>query len=67
MQAPTLLVVGERDAITPPDCLRRAEEIMPAARLLIVPAAGHMVPLESPDIFNAAVLAFLRELPDRHG
>jgi pimeloyl-ACP methyl ester carboxylesterase len=67
MQAPTLLVVGERDAITPPDCLRRAEEIMPAARLLIVPAAGHMVPLESPDIFNAAVLAFLRELPARRG
>jgi 3-oxoadipate enol-lactonase len=67
MRSPALLVVGERDAITPPDCLRRAEEIMPAARLLVVPAAGHMVPLEAADTFNAALFEFLRELPARHG
>jgi len=67
MRAPTLLVVGERDTITPPDCLRRAEKIMPAARLLIVPRAGHMVPLEAAAVFNAAVLEFLRELPARRG
>ena len=58
--APTLLVVGAEDAITPPECLERAEAIIPAARLLVVPQAGHMVPLESPDVFNAALLAFLR-------
>ena len=58
---PTLLVVGADDQITPPDCLARAEEIMPEARLLIVPHAGHMTPLETPAVFNAAVLAFLRE------
>jgi pimeloyl-ACP methyl ester carboxylesterase len=56
---PTLLVVGEEDAITPPECLRRAEAIIPDARLLIVPHAGHMTPLEAADVFNAAVLAFL--------
>jgi 3-oxoadipate enol-lactonase len=55
------LVVGEEDQITPPACLMRAEEIIPEARLLIVPQAGHMTPLETPDVFNAAVLAFLRE------
>jgi len=58
---PTLLVVGAEDQITPPECLERAERIMPAARLLIVPEAGHMVPLEAPAVFNAAVLAFLAE------
>jgi len=58
---PTLLVVGGEDQITPPDCLARAEEIIPEARLLIVPHAGHMTPLETPAVFNAAVLAFLRE------
>ncbi len=58
---PTLLVVGADDQITPPDCLARAEGIMPEARLLIVPHAGHMTPLETPAVFNAAVLAFLRE------
>jgi len=58
---PTLLVVGEEDAITPPDCMHRAEAIIPDARLLIVPHAGHMTPLEAADVFNAAVLAFLAD------
>jgi len=61
IDVPTLLVVGADDQITPPECLTRAEEIIPGARLLIVPHAGHMTPLETPSIFNAAVLAFLRE------
>lgn len=60
---PTLLVGGAEDAITPPDCLERAEEIVPCARLLIVPQAGHMTPLETPDVFNAALLEFLRHPP----
>jgi len=58
---PTLLVVGAEDTITPPECLERAEAVFPHARLLIVPRAGHMTPLEEPATFNAAVLAFLRE------
>lgn len=58
---PTLLVVGAEDAITPPECLERAEAVFAAARLLIVPQCGHMTPLESPAVFNAAVLAFLWE------
>lgn len=61
VKAPTLLVVGAEDQITPPACLESAEEIMPDARLLIVPAAGHLVPLEAPEVFNRAVLEFLAE------
>ena len=61
VSAPTLLVVGAEDAITPPECLKRAETVFAAARLLIVPQCGHMTPLESPAAFNAAVLAFLWE------
>ena len=65
---PMLLVVGEEDAITPPAFMEQAEEIIPHAKLLIVPQAGHLPPLEQPEIFNAAVLDFLRELPaDRLG
>jgi 3-oxoadipate enol-lactonase len=61
VRCPTLLVVGAEDGITPPECLEEAERIMPAARLLVVPEAGHLVPLEAPQVFNAAVLEFLRE------
>jgi len=59
VRAPTLLVVGAEDQITPPACLELAEEIIPGAKLLIVPAAGHLVPLEAPEVFNRAVLEFL--------
>jgi len=62
---PALLVVGAEDAITPPDCLERAAAVMPDARLVVVPRAGHMVPLEAPGEFNAAVAAFLRRLRGR--
>ena len=60
-RVPTLLVVGADDAITPPSCLQTAEALMPDARLLIVPRAGHMTPLEAPAVFNAAVVAFLQD------
>lgn len=62
VRVPTLLVVGAEDQITPPACLEAAEEIIPNARLLIVPGAGHLVPLEAPEVFNRAVLEFLAEL-----
>jgi pimeloyl-ACP methyl ester carboxylesterase len=67
VRVPTLLIVGAEDAITPPECLERAEEIMPCTRLLIVPHAGHMTPLEAPAVFNAAVLEFLRHPPGTLG
>jgi 3-oxoadipate enol-lactonase len=60
---PTLLVAGAEDAITPRECLEAAEALLPNAKLLIVPAAGHLPPLEQPGVFNAAVLEFLWELP----
>jgi pimeloyl-ACP methyl ester carboxylesterase len=62
-QPPMLLVVGREDAITPPACMEAAEELIPDARLLEVPHAGHLCPLEQPDIFNQGVLEFLRALP----
>jgi len=58
---PTLLVVGEEDAITPPSCLEAAAKIIPRAELLVVPGAGHMTPLEAPEVFNSAVLRFVGE------
>jgi pimeloyl-ACP methyl ester carboxylesterase len=59
--APTLLVVGAEDQITPPSCLELAEREMPDAKLLIVPGAGHLVPLEAPEVFNRALVEFLTE------
>lgn len=56
LRVPALLVVGAEDGITPPACMEQAQQVIPESRLLVVPGAGHMTPLESPDVFNAAVL-----------
>jgi 3-oxoadipate enol-lactonase len=56
---PTLLVVGEHDM---PDVHAHAGAIqagIPGARRVVVPNAGHLVPLEQPDAFNRTVLDFL--------
>ena len=59
VRVPTLLIAGALDAITPPACLEHAASVIQNSRLVVVPEAGHMVPLESPALFNAAVLDFL--------
>ncbi len=60
---PTLLVVGAEDVITPRSCMDVATAVLPHAELLEVPCAGHLVPLERPEVFNRALLEFLKALP----
>ena len=43
---PTLVLVGERDVLTPPEHARHLARHVPQARLIISPGAGHMLPLE---------------------
>lgn len=52
---PTLVVVGEHDAITPPADAQAMAAAIPAARLVTVPGAGHLSPLENPRAVNAAL------------
>lgn len=64
--APTLVIVGEQDLLTPPWIAREVAEAIPNARLEIVTGAGasHVLPLERPEEFNALVEDFLTaELP----
>jgi pimeloyl-ACP methyl ester carboxylesterase len=56
---PTLIVVGEKDAITPPDVARAMHEKIPHSQLKVVTGAGHMSPVEQPEQVNAAIEQFL--------
>ena len=56
---PTLVMTGECDGWAPPEQHRALAERMPDARLVIVPGAGHMLPLEAPDAVNAAIADWL--------
>ncbi len=60
IRAPTLVVVGDEDRLTPLDEARRLADLIPGARLQILPACGHVCPLERPALFNEAVVQFVR-------
>lgn len=59
---PALIVHGERDTGVPVARAREAARRMPDARLLVVPAAGHWVQRDRPDIVTPAILGFLDDL-----
>jgi 3-oxoadipate enol-lactonase len=59
IDVPTLILVGERDTLTPPALSRQLAETIPGAEMTIIRNAGHVSNLEQPDQFNMAVLGFL--------
>lgn len=61
IRVPTLVVVGEDDKITPPKEARAMASAIPGASLHIIPRAGHLTMLESPDAFNGALYAWLSD------
>jgi 3-oxoadipate enol-lactonase len=58
---PTLLVFGEADTLTTADMGRQMHARIKGSRLVVVPKSGHLVNLEQPDAFVAAVEPFLLE------
>jgi pimeloyl-ACP methyl ester carboxylesterase len=57
--APTLLLCGSDDALTPPDEVFAMADRIPDCTALAIPGAGHGLMLEQPRAFAAAVLGFL--------
>ncbi len=61
VSAPTLVLCGEHDRLTPEKYSRRLGESIPQAEIEIVPDAGHMAMLEQPAAVGQAVARFLRK------
>jgi 3-oxoadipate enol-lactonase len=59
INAPTLVIHGDRDAVVPLETGRFLSEAIPGARLVVIPGAGHVSNQEQPAAFNAAVRDFL--------
>lgn len=57
---PALVVVGEYDTITPPADAQAMAGGIPGARLVVIPGAGHLSPLENPRAVNAALRGLIR-------
>lgn len=59
LETPTMVLCGEHDALCP---VRRHEfmaQLLPNARLVIVPDAGHLPTLEQPDLVTEAMKSWL--------
>ncbi len=51
LDVPTVVMVGERDRLTPPWHARRIAEVLPQLEELVeIPGVGHMAPLEAADL-----------------
>ena len=59
---PALVVVGDDDQLTPADRAQAMTDAIPGARLVVVPGAGHLTPLESPETTTALLADFLAGL-----
>ena len=59
ISVPTLVVVGEADAITVPEAAHEMADGIAGAKLVEVPKAGHMALAEQPDIVTQALLDWL--------
>ncbi|WP_326534675.1 alpha/beta fold hydrolase [Pseudorhodoferax sp.] len=60
---PTLVLVGEADALTPPEHAREIAAAIPGAQLDTVAGAGHMLTLEQPAAVSERLLAWMATLP----
>ncbi len=62
IDAPTLVLVGADDSVTPPDLSRELAEMIAGAELQILPGAGHLSNIERPSDFNDAVESFIERV-----
>jgi 3-oxoadipate enol-lactonase len=61
IKAPTLVITGAADTTVTPARQRALAEGLPSARQVIIPQAGHAVPVEQAERFNRVLLDFLQK------
>jgi 3-oxoadipate enol-lactonase len=60
--APTLVLVGAQDLVTPPELSNELVDLIPDARMQVLEGAGHISNGERPAAFNAIVEEFVEGL-----
>jgi pimeloyl-ACP methyl ester carboxylesterase len=59
IHVPALVIVGDEDVVTPPSASEDLHRAIAGSELARIPQAGHLSNLEQPELFNAALAAFL--------
>jgi 3-oxoadipate enol-lactonase len=60
---PTLIIVGDADAITPPSTAREMGKRIRPSIVSVIPGAGHMSPMEQPAEVSRVMLEWLSGIP----
>ena len=58
--APTLIIVGSEDTLTPLDDAEMMHREIGGSRMEVIKGAGHVSNIENPEQFNQALVSFLR-------
>jgi pimeloyl-ACP methyl ester carboxylesterase len=61
IEAPTLVIHGETDELVPPENGRMIAELIPNAKLLMLPDTSHIFFTDQPEISHSEILNFFRE------
>jgi pimeloyl-ACP methyl ester carboxylesterase len=61
IKVPVLLITGDADLYAPPPLMRMFASRIKGSESLVIPEAGHSGYWEKPDVFNRAVLDFMRK------
>ena len=62
IKAPTLLIWGKQDKVTPPFVGEKFNELIPNSKLIMMDKSGHAPMMERPEEFNSHLEAFLKEV-----
>ena len=60
ISVPTLVVAGSDDKVAPASVMERMAAKIPGAEYAVLKGCGHLGPMDQPNEFNAALLAFLQ-------
>lgn len=63
ISVPTLLVRGAESRVVSPEGVQEFLQVIPDARYVDITGTGHMVAGDDNDVFSAALLAFIEQLP----
>lgn len=58
---PSLVLVGKKDTLTPPDVMKEMAKKIKKSKYYVVPKAGHMAPLENPEFVNEKIIKFIEK------
>ena len=61
IRLPTLLLTGDADLYMPPSVLRLFAQRLPRCESVVLPECGHSAYWEQPELFNRALLEFLKK------